>query len=116
MFAIADDELMRVFYDTTYSYLDLSTLRISYGNNVNVGVGEVVISSYDSRFVGKRTINFKILPYQIDIGYESNVDESAFGIDGVGGTPLSATDHLTNLILNNEIGKIKRINWLKEHA
>ena len=90
--------------------LDLSSVTLTYGNNINVGTAFIDITPTDSRFTGRTRINFKINPYKIDIGYESATDKSAFGLHVDGVTELGAVDHFINIVKNDEMLNVSHNN------
>lgn len=84
--------------------LDLSSIRISYKRNINVGTGSIELKPLDSRLINPVVLEFVIEKYQIDIGYEAGEDVARYGVDSsTTNNPLSAEAHLTNIIMYNEM-------------
>ena len=63
----------------TYQGVNLSSISVTYSDNINVGTGHVYIKSNDSRFTGTLDVSFRIEPYQVDLFNESDKYAAKYG-------------------------------------
>jgi hypothetical protein len=71
-----DDLVKNAFHNVsagTYQDVNLSSISVTYSDNINVGTGHVYIKSNDSRFTGTLDVSFRIDPYQVDLFNESDI-------------------------------------------
>lgn len=98
------DQLYQLFYPDGDD-LDLSSVKLQFSNNVNVGTGKLHIAAAAAALSGSKDINFVISPKQIDVFYESGKHANTYGTsnglvaDPDGTNALTANDHFENLIM-----------------
>lgn len=98
----AADEIYNLTHDED-DKLDLNILSLQYKNNINVGTGNIIVTPSDSRLTGTHTISFKVIPYEIDLFYDSEKDPD---------TDLGFADNLQNEIFGLSSGD----SYLRKHT
>lgn len=93
---VDNDQIYKILYDN--GELILESFKLVYSRNVNVGTGNIAVTSNTSKISGTRNISFKINPKKIDIFYESGPNENRYGAIAPGLPAYTAQNHFQSLI------------------